>query len=149
MKGVVSTWLLPVCSACVLLLSGMAYKSHAGATKGPAPQDFEITTQSQLQSACYDQPGLCLITMLDGRSDTANKHRWATTNTMVCCVASETAIPDGRLLDPAYSAFYMHSFISVCAALPSILSQVGATCVATHSQSLAGATGHDAPHLHT
>jgi hypothetical protein len=53
----------------------MAYKSHAGATTGPAPQDLEIRSQSQLQSACYDQPGLCLLTMVDGHSEQANKHR--------------------------------------------------------------------------
>jgi hypothetical protein len=53
----------------------MSYKSHAGATKGPAPEHFEIINQAQLQDACYDKPGLCLITLLDGRSDTANQHR--------------------------------------------------------------------------
>lgn len=67
---------LSIClSGWLLVCAGMAYKSHAGATKGPAPQDLEIRSQAQLQSACYDQPGLCLITLLDGRSDNANKHR--------------------------------------------------------------------------
>lgn len=60
-----------VCAA----LAGMSYKTHAGATKGPAPGDFEIRTNTQLQSSCYDKPGLCLVTLLDGRSDLANKHR--------------------------------------------------------------------------
>lgn len=63
-------------SVCAVLCAGMSYKTHAGATKGPAPEDFEIRTNSQLQSSCYDKPGLCLVTLLDGRSDLANKHRW-------------------------------------------------------------------------
>lgn len=51
----------------------MSYKAHAGATTGPAPEDFEVRSQEHLESACYDKPGLCLLTLLDGRSDTANK----------------------------------------------------------------------------
>jgi hypothetical protein len=80
-RTAVNFWrpVLPPCPClCVCCaLSGLAYKTHAGATKGPAPPDFEIRTQDQLESACYDQPGLCLITLVDGRSSAANKHRCA------------------------------------------------------------------------
>jgi hypothetical protein len=53
----------------------MSYQAHAGATEGPAPEHFEILTQTQLQSACYDKPGLCMITLLDGHSEAVNQHR--------------------------------------------------------------------------
>jgi hypothetical protein len=67
--------LLPICWSPPP--AGMSYKVHAGATQGPAPEHFEIRSQEQLQAACYDKPGLCLITLLDGRADTANQHRYA------------------------------------------------------------------------
>lgn len=57
------------------LCAGMAYKVHAGATQGPAPEDFEVRSQLQLQAACYNKPGLCLLALLDGRSTELNKHR--------------------------------------------------------------------------
>lgn len=66
-------------SCCIVLslclAAGMSYQTHAGATEGPAPEHFEIRTQTQLQSACYDKPGLCMITLLDGHSEAVNQHR--------------------------------------------------------------------------
>ncbi|WIA14176.1 hypothetical protein OEZ85_002717 [Tetradesmus obliquus] len=58
------------------MLTGMAYKRHAGATPAPEAHDLDIHTQAQLQAACYDKPSLCLMTLLDGSSgSTANKAR--------------------------------------------------------------------------
>eukprot|EP00878_Enallax_costatus_P011712 GHUV01012227.1.p1 GENE.GHUV01012227.1~~GHUV01012227.1.p1 ORF type:complete len:637 (+),score=223.38 GHUV01012227.1:909-2819(+) len=56
-------------------VTGMAYKSHAGSQPPPTPNDFEIRTQAQLKESCYDKPSLCMIVMIDGRSDMVNKYK--------------------------------------------------------------------------
>jgi len=58
--------------------AGAASAASSSSSDGPLSENLDISSQQQLQKACYDKAGLCMLVLLDGQADEVDLHKQTT-----------------------------------------------------------------------